>query len=44
MIAINSTKLQSTKHSITKDGFLLKMEGLDESHDNGSTESQKGPF
>ena len=44
MIAVNNTKLQNTKHNITKDGFLLKMDRLDESHDSGPTESQKGPF
>ena len=25
-------KLQNTKHNITKDSFLLKMDGLDENH------------
>ena len=35
MIAVNNTKLQNTKHNITKDGFLLKMDRLDESHDSG---------
>ena len=44
MIVVNSAKLQKTKHNITKDGFLLKMDGLDESHDSGPTESRKGPF
>ena len=44
MIAVNNKKLQNTKHNITKDGFLLKMDKLDESHDSGSKESRKGPF
>ena len=46
MIAVNNMKLQNTKHNITKDGFLLKMDRLDKSHDSGPTESWKGtlPF
>ena len=44
IIGVNNTKLQNTKHNITKDGFLLKMDGFEESHDSGSTESRKGPF
>ena len=44
MIVVSNMKLQNTKYNITKDGFLLKMDGLDESHDSVPTESRKGPF
>ena len=44
IMGVNNTKLQNTKYNITKDGFLLKMDRLDESHSSGSAESRKGPF
>ena len=44
IMGVNNTKLQNTKHNIIKDGFLLKMDGFEESHYRGSTESRKGPF